>query len=384
MQENNENVTVKKILGLLKRLSEVQASRALMAAKIFTRETKDQVQSKVEKLKSDMIEKAQIYGQKAKEYAENYENGEIEKQNVISEYEQLLSEVNEEYSAQFKNVLEEKNKLEVLESKLYSKELTLRKQREEKRNSPEYLEYLKKQRDIKEEIDSCYSNEDFDKVSEKIEQAKELKRQNPLIELDDKIQQFEEKIGEVSECIKECNKEIEYIYKSREQKIEEITKDRDTKLVETKPKTLAEKIFGKLFSKFNGINKFKNNVISKISQRIGKIRNEELPLIKENVQNRAISFSNNIEKKSEQIKSNVLEKKDSVVERITETRDMIANRSKQTYNYIITKGKQAKQNILSGIEQRLEREIAKAQEDYVQKQDKLNNKQESQQEESTR
>ena len=384
MQENNENVTVKKILGLLKRLSEVQASRALMAAKIFTRETKDQVQSKVEKLKSDMIEKAQIYGQKAKEYAENYENGEIEKQNVISEYEQLLSEVNEEYSAQLKNVLEEKNKLEVLESKLYSKELSLRKQREEKRNSPEYLEYLKKQRDIKEKIDSCYSNEDFDKVSEKIEQAKELKRQNPLIELDDKIQQFEEKIGEVSECIKECNKEIEYIYKSREQKIEEITKDRDTKLVETKPKTLAEKIFGKLFSKFNGINKFKNNVISKISQRIGKIRNEELPLIKENVQNRAISFSNNIEKKSEQIKSNVLEKKDSVVERITETRDMIANRSKQTYNYIITKGKQAKQNILSGIEQRLEREIAKAQEDYVQKQDKLNNKQESQQEESTR
>lgn len=384
MQENNENVTVKKILGLLKRLSEVQASRALMAAKIFTRETKDQVQSKVEKLKSDMIEKAQIYGQKAKEYAENYENGEIEKQNVISEYEQLLSEVNEEYSAQLKNVLEEKNKLEVLESKLYSKELSLRKQREEKRNSPEYLEYLKKQRDIKEKIDSCYSNEDFDKVSEKIEQAKELKRQNPLIELDDKIQQFEEKIGEVSECIKECNKEIEYIYKSREQKIEEITKDRDTKLVETKPKTLAEKIFGKLFSKFNGINKFKNNVISKISQRIGKIRNEELPLIKENVQNRAISFSNNIEKKSEQIKSNVLEKKDSVVERITETRDIIANRSKQTYNYIITKGKQAKQNILSGIEQRLEREIAKAQEDYVQKQDKLNNKQESQQEESTR
>ena len=131
MQENNENVTVKKILGLLKRLSEVQASRALMAAKIFTRETKDQVQSKVEKLKSDMIEKAQIYGQKAKEYAENYENGEIEKQNVISEYEQLLSEVNEEYSAQLKNVLEEKNKLEVLESKLYSKELSLRKQREE-------------------------------------------------------------------------------------------------------------------------------------------------------------------------------------------------------------------------------------------------------------
>ena len=147
---------------------------------------------------------------------------------------------------------------------------------------------------------------------------------------------------------------------------------------------MAEKIFGKLFSKFNGINKFKNNVISKISQRIGKIRNEELPLIKENVQNRAISFSNNIEKKSEQIKSNVLEKKNSVVERITETRDIIANRSKQTYNYIITKGKQAKQNILSGIEQRLEREIAKAQEDYVQKQDKLNNKQESQQEESTR
>lgn len=113
--EEKQAGTAKELLQLLSQLVEIQTTNTMLTAKIFIKEGREKVSQKVTAARNTIVGKAKEYGQKAEKIVEQYNLNEEKTGSIMAEYRQSISEINELYYEQMKNILAEKIKMESVE-----------------------------------------------------------------------------------------------------------------------------------------------------------------------------------------------------------------------------------------------------------------------------
>ena len=289
-QKNNQEQNHKKLLELLAELTEVQATNAAITAKIFAREGKEQIEGKAEEMAKLMQEQAKMYGKKAQELAEQYSANSDQKENIIQEYKQALFEISAEYEKRMKVMMVEKQELQAEEQQTYADEKALKLESKEIKKSPEYSKHIEEEKMLESAIRKALSKGELDVVTQKTEELKSLRAKNPLAKNESKIAEVQTRRKEIASLLEECEKSIEACKNERFEKIEEVTADKNNQLALMPKQNVVQKIFGNLFNRLNGFNKFKNNVIANIADKIETIKTEQLPAIKNSIQEKNEQF----------------------------------------------------------------------------------------------
>lgn len=366
-----------KFKDLLKQLAEIQAANAKVNWQIFVKEGKEQVQEKVQSAKDEILEQAKIYGQKIEKIEQQYSINKEEEGSIIEQYRKVLSDINKEYGEQLKNIIAEKQEWQTEEQEAMVNQKKLQNERKEKEKSPEYKQYKEEEKKLIKEAKAALEGKDPEIISKKTEELKNLRARNPLNKYDKKIDNIIQDRKDIQQIIEECDKKIENCKENRAKDIEQVTRDKDNKLSVMKKQNIIQKMLGSIFNKVNGTKKFKDAVIGRISDKIEKIKNEDIPRIKTSVYNESVQFSERMQDIKEKMKGRTLDVKEKVVKNAKEAKeainDKVINRGKNTIASIVEKARQAKANISDRLESSISNAIEKAQTKNQELTDKLNN-----------
>ena len=364
-QKKHENVSNKRLLDLLAELAQVQAENAMLSAKIFVREGREQIQGKVVDLSKIIYEQAENYGKKAQELAKQYTENSEQKGNIIEQYRQALLDIDAEYAKRMKTIMIEKEDWQAEEQEAYADEKNLRLEHKKIKESPEYHEHMEEEKRLASEIKRALDRGDLDTVTQKTEELKELKQKNPLKQNEEQIEIVQERRQIIAQFLEECQQDLEDCRNERFEQIEGITADKNNQLAIIPKQNVIQKVFGKIFNRLNGFSKFKNNVIEEITSKIEKIKTEQLPVIKETIQEKSEQFLETMQNRREQIKQKAVATRDAVTEKANGAKESIVQgtqnikttvqeRASQTFISIINSGKQTKESIKLKLQKSLE------------------------------
>lgn len=368
-KEANNDAQKRSLLDLMKKLAEIQTNNMMLTAKIATKEGKEQVKSKVNSAKEKITNGAQRYGQKMEKIQEQYNLNKEEKGNILFEYEESLDEINKEYNERIKLALEEKQDLEAEEQNLMLEEVDLKDQMEEEKKSPEYLNFKEEMDNRIIDIKSDLDKGNLDDVGIKNEELKQLKKTNPLLKYEDAIEAVRNQRHEICDLIEKCEQEIEAYNNARTEHIDQVAEDKDNKLATIQKQSFIQKMAGALFNKMNGAKKFKDNVMDVFSKKVDKIKNEDLPKIKEDAAEKKNKFVDNMKDKKDKIsekasigKEALKGKAETAKNKVVSTKDRVVNVSKQSFANLLVKGKNVKSGIADKFETKINDKIQKNEE----------------------
>lgn len=259
-----------KISELLKQLSLQQLSIAKISAAIFLREGKDKIVDKTKELKDTIKKSAKSFGAKAEKYAEDYINAKEEKNSLLKAYEEMLNNIDENYKASFEYFENAKIGWENVEFEAITEIEKAKDERTNVKNSEEYKNYVMEKNRLISEIQDAATREDMETIRAKTIELEQYIDQNPLTKYDEKIKIAEDLKEQARNNIEYCEDSIQETRRSRNNEINDLAMQRDEAIAGLVKQNIFQKTIGMLFNKFNGISKFKNNVIEKISETIQK------------------------------------------------------------------------------------------------------------------
>lgn len=334
MQDKNDQTTTKELVALIKELAQIQAENAKISAQIFAREGKEQIANKTNEMKDKIMEQAKIYGQKAEKVQETYNLNKETKSNILQKYKDSLAEIQEQYETRNESIMQEKSDWQNEEQATMLKEHELKQQRKEIKRSPEYAQQVKEEKELAKEIKKALDEGDLDLVTAKNEELKRLKEKNPLIKCDNEIEDIQQQRNEIQEIISQCEREMEECKDERDNSIDEATQDKDNKLMEMKKQNIFQKMTGAIMNKLNGAKRFKDNVIKKASEKIGYIKDEKLPEVKQETAGKINNFKENMTEKREQLIDKGRETKEQLMQKAeTKLRETIEQSKAQNAQY---------------------------------------------------
>lgn len=315
VENQNEQISAKELLALIKELAQIQAYNAMISAQIFAREGKNQINDKANDMKDKIMQQAVIFGQKAKKVEETYSLNKENKSNILQEYKESLLEIQEQYEIRNQAILRERTDWQNEEQATMLKEHELKQNRKKIKKSPQYDEQMKQEKALAKEIKKALDKGDLDTVTEKNEELKRLKARNPLTRCEQEIGRVQKLRKEIQQMIVLCEKELENCEKDRNNRIEEATQDKDNKLMEIKKQNVFQKIAGGFMNKINGAKRFKDNVIKKVAEKVGYIKNEKFPEIKQDTAEKISSFKDGMRERKEQILDKGRETKEQLMQK---------------------------------------------------------------------
>lgn len=311
----NDQITTKELLALIKELAYIQMCNTMISAQIFAREGKEQIADKVNGMKDKIMEQAEVFGQKAKKVEETYNLNKESKNNILQEYRESLGLIEEQYELRSEAVLEERSDWQDEEQATMLKESELKQDRKQIKKSPQYIEQVKEEKALAKEIKKALDEGDLDTVTVKNEELKRLKAKNPLTKCDQEIEKIQHQREQIQKMISLCEQELESCENDRYNSIEQVTQDKDNKLMEMKKQNIFQKIAGAVMNKINGAKRFKDNVIKKVAEKIGYIKNEKYPEIKRSTSEKISSFKENMSERKNQILDKGRETKEQLMQR---------------------------------------------------------------------
>lgn len=403
-----EEQSNKKLIELLKRLAEEEQQYAMLSVATTVRKGKEQVTDKVESLKDQIIEQAQMYGQKIEKVEKDYLSEKADSQSVVQQYKEALEQINEEYFKNSKVLIEEQQGLQSDHKEMIIEEVRIIIDKQKVRSSETYKQYSQQEKDLKNQVKDAMAKGDLDTAQNKIDELKQLKENDPLKEFDDAIAEIRKAREEIDNRLEYCEQQLEELDQNRSDKIEEATKDKNTSLTEVKKQNFIQKTFGSLFNKINGAKKFEKNVINSVKGKATQIKTEYLPEIKgqlleqgtkvledietkrqrisqrvsdtaKKASDKAVQFGvatkDTVMEKAENVKDTVVDKaqtvKDTVTGKVSDAKDAVINAKdkainmkdkavdagKQTFKNLLLKGKQMKDGIIEKAENALNAQI---------------------------
>ena len=345
-QKKYEEASNKRVLDLLTELAQVQSDNALLMAQIFVREGRNQVKGKVDALVGEIQEQSKSFGRKAQTLAQQYKDNRGQKGDILQAYEQALFEINAEYAKRMKVVMGEKQDLEVAEQETYSDEKLLRLERRRIKNSPEYLKHMEEEKRLSSEIKKAFAHGELDVVTQKTEELKSLRAQNPLTKIEAQIGEVQTRRDEIGVLLGECEEGIEACRHERFEKIEEIKLDKNNQLAVIPKQNLVQKIFGNLLNRVNGLSKFKNGVEANIKGKIETI-NEYLPVVQKSVQEKCEQFVGEMQNKREQLQEKATDTRDAILEKAKGAKDTVVEKATDIRYNIVEAAKGARDKAVS-------------------------------------
>lgn len=304
--EEKEQVPTEQILAVMKEIGVLQRNQELILQALTEKQGNRLVADKVKETTNHLAEQANHYGKKAKMYVqqlkENYQLDKEEQENILKEYETVLAEIKKEYEKKGKAILQVRHERQDQEQATYLKEHELKQKRKEIKKSPQYAEYMKQEEMLVKEIKKALAEGNLDLVTQKSQELKRLRSENPLMKCNQEIKRVHEQRKELKQAIKQTLTEWFNCMDQESNAIQETTKDRDNKLATRKKLNIFQKMAGAVVNKIGGgVKRFKDNVIKKVAEKVSFIRNKKVPEIKQKVGDETQQFQENMQQQGEAI-----------------------------------------------------------------------------------
>ena len=375
--ENDDSNKKQNIINLLREYVQIQMVNGYLSAKIMGKEGMEQVSSKLTSAKNEIVASAKSYGTKAQQIAKETTTIREDKQTVLGEYKKVLDEINNEYNENLKNIIASKEDAEIERQEGDALEVEMRSRRAIVKKSPEYQKFCARYNITKKELMEAVEKKDFETVNKKNEELKKLHEESPTKKYSDTIKKIKVSRRKLDEMIESCEQEIEECRIDRTNKINEASEDRNVQLANIKKQNIFQKAVGNIINKFNGAKKFSDVVVGKLVDKVGKIRNENIPAIKENLRQKSMNVvakaGNEVaiaRNGISNVKDFTLNKAKETGDRIVTVKDQVAENGRTTYKGLQLRIANAKMYQINQMQIRLNR----AKETQKERVEKLNNK----------
>ncbi len=351
LQEIKKEIeSTRRILSLIKQLSEIQISKAIVTTKIFATQ---QIPMATEKMKNTIREKAKPYGKKAEAIAEEYMNNKQENKNVIQQYKESLEAIEKEYQERVGFVITNRRKFEEAEQESAAKEKNLRQDRQKIAASTEYTRHLQEEEEALKKLDEALRQNDMDVILARKDEYEALKQQNPITRCSQAIRDERERRQKIQDVLTMCDEVIVKCEEDRTNTINEATSDKNNKLAVIEKQPIMKRIVGNIFYRINGAKKFTKDVIERVQETNYHINDEVLPAMQERMSEGIDKAIDTINEKGRPLVERGMDKAKEVGrkawDKTKETGIQFAQNRKEDWEYI----KEAKEQMMQKLEANL-------------------------------
>ncbi len=278
-ESKEEQASKREFISLMKELDKVSKELGFTMQIKFEKEGKHLITDKVKEMADNVKQQAKNLGQKIERVEEIYKLNKDTKDNILQQYKDNLSEIDSYYEKVYQAVLRQKAKNQDQEEATILEEYELKQNRKKIKKSPQYAEQMKQEKALAKEIKKALDKGDLDTVAVKNEELKRLKSKNPLMLCDKEIERTQRQRFFIQQLISQCDQELENAKIERKTRIQQATQDKDNQLVTVKKQGLFKKMVGAIRNKISGAKMFKDNVIGKIAEKMGYIKQETIPQV---------------------------------------------------------------------------------------------------------
>lgn len=291
-EKAQEQASYKELIEAVKTLIKILKERELVEQTKYEKEGKQLISEKVKEMASNVKQQAKNLGQKIEKVEEIYKLNKNTKDNILQQYKDTLSEIDNHYEKVYQAVLRQKAKNQKQEQATILKEYELKRNRKNIKKSPQYAEHMKQEKALAKEIKKALDKGDLDTVTAKNEELKRLKSKNPLMLCDKEIEKTQKQRFYTQQLLNECEQELRNAKIERKSSIQQAAQDKNNQLVTVKKQGLFKRIAGAIKNKISGAKMFRDNVIGKLAEKMGYIKQETIPQV-EKVSSKKVSYIEN-------------------------------------------------------------------------------------------
>ena len=337
-EEKNDIEEQMKFTQMLKELAETQTTLAKIDAQLAITKGKDQIGGVINKTKDNLEQKAKALGANMKEIEEKYVSSRDEKKKILKQYKESLEKVNQKYDGLLQDILEQISKAQEKEQKAMFAQ-----KRKQRRLNISKKDFEKESQKLRNEIIKATKENNIDLVKQKINELDELGATHESTKLGQEYAGLQTEREELRKAIEGYEQEYEDKLNEREQKIKDLTDEKENnKLTVVQKQNIFQKLVGAVFSRFNGTKKFAKTSIEPLMQKIDSIEKNELPKIKESIDNKREEFAQKVQSNNEKIAENINKKVKEYKDRASQTMQKIDTLRKDVINFAVETGMSVK------------------------------------------
>lgn len=275
-----------KLLESFIKLISIQAAKKKVDVAIFLKEGKEMIGLSVRRAVAIIKSKAIIYGARARECAENYVSAKEGKKSIMTEYKEELDEVHALFKEESDKIFDYREKIQADLQKLNADKSALIAERNEIAHSEDYKAYVERKKNVIAEIEQALEEENKKRIDEILSEFKAIIEDNPLSEIKAKIQNQNKAIGYANGKLQKCEQQLNECQTRRNNEINNLNIAKNEEISSLVKQNVFQKLVGSFINKLNGVNKFKNNVISKIQASIVDMKEKKYKELQEQVNTR--------------------------------------------------------------------------------------------------
>ncbi len=291
-------LTPEEIEDMFSTLQTIREEKKRVKKAKFLVEGKNLICKKVKEVRDKIEDQTKIHAQK-KERAQEINE---ERNNVLEKFEASLQEIQKQYQERYEEILKQRSILENQEQGTLISEYKIKQERKELKKTPKCVELLKQEKELEKQIKVALAKGDLELVEQKNNELKDLKKENPLIPLEQEIKEVQNRRHGIKQLLKGCDQEILNCEIDRIDRIDEATELKDNKLKTLKKKNIFQKIAGILLNKRDKGNQYQDNVIKDVEERVEYINKKSIPQVIQSTEAEVKAFE---QKMAEKRKRNI-------------------------------------------------------------------------------
>ena len=278
----------KKLIGIIKELSQLQSSEIDLMVAIFNRNINNIISEYMIKISDD-------FSLKCKFYKRNEVDVEKIKTEIISSYEREFEKISDRFNEQFINIIYELQEAQLNQMVIITNYKHAIEEKENFKSSKEYKNYINKIEEFTLSRDNAETKADFDKFDKALVNLK-----NPITYYEEKIDLIVQKYGAFCALEEDCYSKLEECTNNAKIAIDSVMKY-DKEWIDVKRKANIFSFFNKLLNRFVGAKKFEKEFVSKKVENI-KLITENTDKLIEDTRKDTVIYVEAIAAQKDQIK----------------------------------------------------------------------------------
>ena len=338
MEEPRKNDDKVNLLKLVKELTVTQATLAKINAQLAMRQAKDQVKDIIATTGDNLKKQAEQCKVDLKRFEEEYRKNSESRSGILEDYKKVLDDVNSQYESVLATILDKKAQLEADEQD------AILEQHETKSDLKEDKKQLSiQEKKLKDEIMKATKEGDLETAQEKISELKQLVENSPVDKLQD--EGLDVIRTELRKEIEACEKQFDEISEERKMVLDKIKEGKNVKLAEIPKQSFLQKMIGLVANRFNKTKTFMRTAIDPLKEKITTIKEEDLPRIKKEVDDKKKDISEKIVSKRRQIEEKAAARREQRAEKLSQAKQKFMETLSDIKNFAVDKAVDVKENI---------------------------------------
>lgn len=336
--KNNDNQV--NLLKLVKELAITQATLAKVNAQLAISQAKNQVSDIIVATGDNLKKQAEQCKVDLKRFEEEYKKNSESRSGILEDYKKVLDDVNSQYESVLATILDKKAQLEADEQD------TILEQHETKSNLQEAKQQFSMQKKtLRAEIMKATKEGDLETAQEKLSELKQLVENSPVDKLQVKYEGLDVRRTELRKEIEACEQEFDKILEERKMVLDKIKEGRNVELAEIPKQSFLQKMIGLVANRFNKTKTFMRTAIDPLKEKITRIKEEDLPRIKKEVEDKKKDISEKIVSQREKIEENVTSRMEQCAEKLSQAKQKFMETLNDIKNFAVDKAVDVKENI---------------------------------------